>query len=453
MIKTKPKPASLQEDYRRRFAGSFERYQRAKQLFPAGVTHDLRYLEPFPVYIERAKGSLKWDVDGNELIDYWSGHGALLLGHSHPAVVEAVREQMTQATHPGGCHERELEWAEWVKRLVPCAERMRFVGSGTEATLMALRLARIHTGKPKVLKFAGHFHGWHDFLMIAADPPFDHFEVPGVPRAVVETTVVVPPNDIAAVEQALANDPDIGCVILEPTGGHYSVVPVRGQFLKELRDLTRRRNVLLIFDEVVTGFRVHPGGAQGHYGVTPDLTSLAKILAGGLPGGCLAGREDLLALLEFRPGKPKMKHPGTFNANPLSAAAGIATLKLVSGGEPCRKANDTAAVLRRKLNDLFAERDLNWICYGEFSRFSLVPNYEGPRPERDDFVPFNGDYQKLHAPAAGKLAHAFRCAALLNGVDFMGLRGIVMASHTDEEIERTVKAVGLTVEMLVEADQ
>jgi glutamate-1-semialdehyde 2,1-aminomutase len=284
--------------------------------------------------------------------------------------------------------------------------------------------------------------------MLGADPPFDQFEVPGVPRAVADTTVIVPPSDIAAVEAALESDPDIGCVILEPTGGHYGVAPVRGPFLRDLRELTRCRNVLLIFDEVVTGFRVHPGGAQGHYGVTPDLTALAKILAGGLPGGCLAGREDLLALLEFRPGKPKMKHPGTFNANPLSAAAGIATLKHVSSGEPCRKANEAAARLRRKLNQLFAENDLNWIAYGEFSRFSLIPGYNGPRPEGDDFVPFAGDYQKLHAPAAGNLAHSFRCAALLHGVDLMGLRGIVMASHTEEQIDRTAAAIGAAIEMV-----
>ena len=178
---------------------------------------------------------------------------------------------------------------------------------------------------------------------------------------------MVPPNDPAAVDMALTQDPSIGCVILEPTGGHFGGVPIRGEFLRALRELTTRHQRLLIFDEVISGFRVHPGGAQGYYNVKPDLTTLAKILAGGLPGGCLAGRADILAALEFRPGKPKMKHPGTFNANPLSAAAGSAALRVVSSGEPCRRANDMGKLLRRKLNDMFAKRNADWICYGEFS--------------------------------------------------------------------------------------
>src|SRR5262249_55212900 len=156
---------------------------------------------------------------------------------------------------------------------------------------------------------AGHFHGWHDFLVPAADLPYDGGPVPGILTEVLGETVIVPPNDPAAVEQALISDPNIGCVILEPNGGQFGDVPVRGAFLEALRELTARHGQLLIFDEVISGFRVHPGGAQGLYGVTPDLTTLAKILAGGLPGGCLAGRADVLAALEFRPGKPKMKHP------------------------------------------------------------------------------------------------------------------------------------------------
>src|SRR5262249_42945175 len=179
------------------------------------------------------------------------------------------------------------------------------------------------TGRPRVLKFAGHFHGWHDYLMPAADPPFQA-QMAGIPAEVAAELVIVPPNDPDAVDRALAGDPKIGCVILEPTGGHFGGVPVGGDFLRALRAITLRHERLLIFDEVISGSRVRPGGAQGHYGVTPDVTTLAKILAGGLPGGCVAGRADVLAGLEARPGKAKMKHPGTFNANPLSAAAGRA---------------------------------------------------------------------------------------------------------------------------------
>ncbi len=443
-------PRSLTERYQSEFASSRRLAEQAMGLFPHGVTHDLRHLEPFPVYVDRAAGAHKWDVDGHRLIDYWSGHGALLLGHSHPDVVEAVQRQVARSTHPGACHELEIEWGRWVQRLVPSAERMRFVASGTEATLMALRLSRIFTGQPRVLKFAGHFHGWHDYLIAAADQPFDGSPVPGVPAAVQGETVVIPPNDPAAVERALESDPRIGCVILEPTGGHFGAVPIRGEFLRALREITARHGRLLIFDEVISGFRVHPGGAQGYYGIRPDLTTLAKILAGGLPGGCVAGRADVLAALEFRPGKPKMKHPGTFNANPLSAAAGVATLRLVATGEPCRRATETAAVLRRQLNALFAERGADWVAYGEFSTFKLLTGYRGPRPDGDDFIPYGGAVERLEGPKDRRLVHAFRCGMLLHGVDLSGLGGMTTAAHTEEDVERTVAAIAGTLGLLRE---
>jgi glutamate-1-semialdehyde 2,1-aminomutase len=445
---------TLLERYHREFPGSCRRYERARHIFPAGVTHDLRYMEPFPVYIDRQKGAHKWDVDGHQLIDYWSGHGAMLLGHSHPAVVLAVQNQVEKSTHAGGCHDLEIEWGEWVMRLVPSAERVRFTGSGTEATLMALRLSRIFTGRPKFLKFAGHFHGWHDAVSVGSDPPYDNLTVPGVPEGMAANTVVIPPNDPEVLERTLKSDTQIGAVILEPTGGHWGSVPIRGAFLKTIRDLTTKYGQLLIFDEVITGFRVAPGGAQDRYGVKPDLTTLAKIIAGGLPGGALGGRADVLAAIEFRPGKPKMRHPGTYNANPLSASAGVAALKLVATGEPCRKANESGRALRNFLNQLFVDRDWPWVAYIDFSMFRLIPNYHGPRPteakeDNDGLIPYDGDLNKLDGPPANpKLRHAFRQAMLLNGVDIPGLGGWLMAAHTAEDIDRTVKAVESTVEML-----
>ncbi len=436
MSPTAAKQQSLVERYRAAFPRSQELHRRAKAIFPNGVTHDIRHMEPFPIYVERADGARKWDVDGHELIDYWAGHGALLLGHGHPAVVEAVQRQMARGTHPGACHEREITWGSLVQRLVPSAERVRFTASGTEATLMALRLARIHTGRPRVLKFAGHFHGWHDFLIPGSDSSEAGKPVPGVPAEIAAQTVILPPNDLNLVEESLKKDPQIGCVILEPTGGHWGAVPVRGPFLQGLRELTARHDRLLIFDEVITGFRVSPGGVQAHYGVTPDLTALAKILAGGLPGGAVAGRADVLAGLEFRPGKPKMKHPGTFNGNPLSAAAGIATLEIVADGEPCRKVNEVGRQLRRQLNQLFAERNYPWIAYGEFSGFRLLADYRGPRPTGDDFIPYNGALDRLDGPRSPQLTFAFRQGMLLHGVDLFGLSGMTTAAHTaDDAVE------------------
>ena len=442
----------LIERYAREFPTSGRLFEQARAIFPSGVTHDLRHLEPFPIYVDRAAGAYKWDVDGRRLIDYWSGHGALLLGHSHPEVVAALQRQAGRATHPGGCHELEIEWGRWVQKLVPSAEKVRFVSSGTEATLMALRLARMATGKPKLLKFAGHFHGWHDFVIPAADLPDADAAVPGVLDEVHANTVVVPPNDPDAVDRALASDPVIGCVILEPTGGHFGAVPVQGDFLRALREVTTRHGRLLIFDEVITGFRVHPGGAQGHYGVTPDLTTLAKVLAGGLPGGCLAGRADVLAALEFRPGRPKMKHPGTFNANPLSAAAGVATLRQVATGEPCRQANRMGHLLRERLNAMLARRGDSWVAYGEFSGFKLLPNYNGPPPDSSGFLPPDILADRLITPNRPGLVHALRCAMLLHGVDLPGLGGMTTAAHTETDVDQTVAAVAGALDLLREAE-
>jgi len=444
---------TLADRYAAAFPGSKRRFETAKGVFPCGVTHDTRMMDPFPVYVARAKGAYKWDVDGHELVDYFVGHGALLLGHSPADVVAAVQEQVAKGTHYGACHDLEVEWGQLVRRLVPSAERVRFTGSGTEATLMALRLSRLHTGRPKFLKFQGHFHGWHDYVTVGSDPPYDSPAVPGVPEAVAANCVAVVPNDLQRVEDALKRDPQIGAVILEPTGGHWGAVPIRGPFLKGLRDLCTRFDAVLIFDEVITGFRVAPGGAQEVYGITPDLTSMAKILAGGLPGGCLGGRADILAYLEPRPGKPKMKHPGTYNANPLSAAAGVAVLKRVATGEPCRQANAAACRLRNRLNELFEARDWPLVAYGDFSMVRIVPGYDGPGPAtdagvNDGLVPFGGDLNALDGPKNAKQLNAMRQAMLLHGVDFWGFAGMTSSEHTDAVIDATVRAVGAAVEAL-----
>jgi glutamate-1-semialdehyde 2,1-aminomutase len=242
-------------------------------------------------------------------------------------------------------------------------------------------------------------------------------------------------------------------VILEPTGGHWGAVPIRGEFLRGLRDLCTRHEKLLIFDEVITGFRVAPGGAQAYYGVKPDLTTLAKFLAGGLPGGCVAGRADVLAFIEPRPGKPKMKHPGTYNANPLSAAAGVAALKRVATGEPCARANEAGRTLRNALNALFAARDVAWVAYGDFSMIRVLPDYRGERPgpapgDADGFVPHGGDLNALDGPKDMKRVHAVRQAMLLNGVDWWGLAGMTSCEHGPEVIADTVKAFDATLDAL-----
>ena len=285
---------TIAERYRKALPGSWARWERARRVIPGGITHDGRHLTPFPLYIDRAAGPRKWDVDGREYIDYWMGHGALFLGHSHPALIDAVQRQVARGTHYGACHDLEVEWAEWITRLIPSAELVRFTMSGTEATHLALRLARAYTGRPKVVKFTGHFHGWHDGVSSGVNPPFDVPMSAGIPGAVLGEVLLAPPNDIAAVEQLLGSRSDIGAVILEPSGGQAGVFPIDPGFLKDLRQLTQDRGTVLIFDEVITGFRYAPGGAQEYYGVTPDMTTLAKIVAGGLPGAAVCGRRDIL---------------------------------------------------------------------------------------------------------------------------------------------------------------
>ena len=288
--------ATILEEYIASHPGSAERYAEATRIFPGGVTHDNRYAQPFPLYITHGTGPYKWDVDGHEYVDYVSGHGALILGHSHPAIAVAVSEQINRGTHLGACTEEELRWARAIMALMPSVERVRFHSSGTEATLMAMRLARAYTGKNKVIKLQDHFHGWHDYAMAGSDRP-----APGIPPESWGSMVIVPSGDLGAVEDALNRNDDIAAIILEPTGAHYGQLPFdTPNYLRGLRDLTTQHGVVLIFDEVVTGFRASPGGAQVLYDVAPDLTTMAKIVAGALPGGAVGGKADIVDMIAHR---------------------------------------------------------------------------------------------------------------------------------------------------------
>ncbi len=417
---------------------------RAQKVFPEGVTHVAREMHPFPVLIARGRGSQKWTVEGVELTDLMMGHGALLLGHSHPDVVRAVQAQVALSTHPGGSTELEIEWAEAVQRLIPSAERIRFVSSGTEAAMMAVRLARIFTGKRTLLRFQGHFHGWSDGLISEANPPYGQAE-PGVQPPEFET---VKPGCLDRVEQAFIRRPDLAAVILEPTGGHWGEVPLGASFLQGLRELCTHYGALLICDEVITGFRVAPGGAQQKFGVRPDLTVLAKVLAGGLPGGAVAGREDIMDLLSAGKPGPRLRHPGTFNGNPVSAAAGIAALKIVATGEPQRLADAAASRLRHGVNAVIQEERLPWRAYGTFSDVHIRTNYHGPQPDDAEFIPCGGDFDELSRPHPEGLVNASRQAMLLEGVDWFGLRGVTSAAHTDQVIDATVTAFGRAIHRL-----
>ena len=420
--------------------GSAERHEKARDLFPDGVTHDARRQKPFQLYYTHAEGAAKWDVDGNKILDYFPGHGALMLGHSHPDIVKAVQDQMAKGTHFAGSTEMEIRWGELVRELIPSAEKVRFHSSGTEADMMAIRMARAYTGKNKIIKFEDHFHGWNDYLVAGSEG------LGGIPKATLDTMVLLPINDISVVEKALQNDDDIAGIILEPTGAHMGAIPILPSFLQELRDVTERYGVVLIFDEVVTGFRTSKGGAQELYGITPDVTTLAKILGGGLPGGAVCGKADIINMIETTDDPEwnstrRISHNGTFNANPLSAAAGIKMLELVSTTPVNDTANARAAQLKDGLNDLLSKMEIPGCCNGVASLLFLSMGLDH-ECDKEICIISPEDRKKATDPARNQ---QLNLAMQNHGVQ-ASTRFILTAAHTEEDINYTIDAFekGLT---------
>ena len=434
--------STILEEYINKHSGSAERYMMARTMFPSGVTHDNRYIEPFPLYMEKGIGSHKWDIDGNEYIDYVSGHGALILGHSHQAIAEAVQEQIAIGTHLGACTDQEIRWAAAIKSLMPRIEKMRFHSSGTEATLMAMRLARAYTRKNKVIKFQDHFHGWHDYAMVGSD----HAPV-GIANEVLNSMVVIPSGNLEIIESTLQQDQDIAAVILEPTGAHYGQLPFNiPRYLSGLRELTSQYGVVLIFDEVVTGFRASPGGAQELYGVSPDLTTMAKIVAGALPGGVVGGKADIIDMMSHKgesqwDNNERVYHPGTFNANPLSAAAGYTCLELLAN-QPINQIADHMAIrLKTGLNEIFARTEISGHAHGIASMIHVVLD------DCDcDREMCTMDHQHIKDVTATPLVTALKRGLVNNGVDIMGRDTFLVSSvHTESDIDITLDAFEKTL--------
>jgi glutamate-1-semialdehyde 2,1-aminomutase len=443
--------SQITESYIRKTPSSQARYAQAREIFPSGVTHDARYLLPHPIFIDRADGSRKWDIDGNCYVDYFGGHGALLLGHGHPAVVEAVRRQASRGVHYGGSHELELEWAELVRKLIPCAERVRFTVTGTEATHLGLRVARAYTGKPAILRFSSHFHGWHDHVAFS-----DRSAPPGILQGVVDGTVLCPPNDIEAVKTICEQRDDIAAIIVEPTGATFGQVPLPPQFLTDLRHIATKHGIVLIFDEVICGFRCSPGGAQGFYGVTPDLTTLAKVIAGGYPGAALVGRADIMSMMDHRDGPsgpipPIVPHPGTYNAGPISACAGIATLKVVASTDAIETANRTAKILRDELNAAIGRAGASWCVYGAFSAFHIFTNPDRQPVTSEDIMSGRVAPARLKGSLSLAQKHKIRIGMLCGGVDPINWPGgLVSCRHGADDVDRTLTAFASLLKMLAD---
>ena len=309
-------------------------FKKAQQIIPGGVNSPVRACKSVgcdPLFVKKAIGSKIIDVDNNEFIDFVCSWGPMILGHNHPKVVAAIKNALANGTSYGAPTPLEIELAQAVVKAFPAMDMVRFVSSGTEATMSAIRLARGYTGKKVVVKFDGCYHGHADSFLVKAGSGVITLGIPGspgVPEDIVKNTISIPYNDFETLEKTLSDDSlNIACVIIEPVAGNMGVVPPAAGFLQKLRDLTAQHNIVLIFDEVITGFRLALGGAQGRFGITPDLTCLGKIIGGGLPVGAYGGKKEIMT--KIAPEGP-VYQAGTLSGNPLAMAAGVATLEALS---------------------------------------------------------------------------------------------------------------------------
>jgi len=401
-------------------------YERAKRVLPAGVSYGIRYFEPYPFYAAKAKGSKLYDVDGNEYVDFWLGHTALILGHSPKAIVDAVGKQIENGTHYGTSHELEISLAEQVVKMVPNVEMVRFTNSGTEANMYATRLARAYTGRNKIAKFEGGWHGGYDALHVGVKFPFNVPESAGLTAGVLQDTVLLPFNDLDRVKGRLKNE-KVASIVIEPILGAGGGVVAEKEFLKGLREFCDEEDILLVFDEVITGFRLAPGGAQQFYGVNADVIVLGKILGGGFPIGAFCGSKKIMERLNTQIyERPQCAfHGGTFTANPISMTAGLATLKLLENGKLINALNITGIKIRRQLKEIFDSHGVDVQVTGDSSLFNVHFTKE---KVKDANSVYRADRKKVVE---------YHLNLIANGVFFLPTHtGALSTTHSEADIEK-----------------
>mgnify|MGYP002517064105 FL=1 len=411
-------------------------FQKACASIPGGVNSPVRAfanVDCSPVFYDHAQGSHVWDVDGNEYVDFICSWGPMILGHRPAAVDAAVRAQLDKGVSYGAPCEAEIEMAQEICRIVPSAEKARMVSSGTEATMSAIRLARGFTGRPKFIKFEGNYHGHSDALLVSAGSGVATFGIPGTPGVTdgaVADTIVLPYNDLEAVEEAFQAQPDsVACVIVEPIAGNMGVVAPAEGFLAGLRELCTRYGALLIFDEVISGFRAALGGAQERYGVLPDLCTFGKIIGGGFPVGCFAGRADVMSALA--PEGP-VYQAGTLSGNPVAMQAGLAQLRELQKPGVYERLEELGARLEAGLNDAI-ERTSTRACVNRVGSLCTLFFTDGPVRNWDDAAAC--DTQMFARYFRGMLDRGY----LIAPSQFEAL--FLSVAHTEEEIDAFTTAV------------
>lgn len=421
---------------------SKQAFERAKKVIPGGVNSPVRAYKSVgltPVYVERGVGSTIFDIDGNRYIDYILSWGPLIAGHAHPEVVQALQETAAKGTSFGAPTELETKMAELVVERVPSVDIVRMVNSGTEATMSALRLARGYTNRPKILKFEGSYHGHADSLLIKAGSGVATLglpDSPGVPQSVAQNTITVPYNDLESTKLAFERyGEELACVIVEPIAGNMGVVPPLPGFLEGLRELTQQYGSLLIFDEVMTGFRVDYHCAQGRFGVTPDLTCFGKVIGGGLPVGAYGGRREIME--QIAPSGP-IYQAGTLSGNPLAMAAGYTTLKLMTP-EAYAQLETKAARLQQGFED-------NAKKYGVPLRINRVGSMVCPFFTDEQVINFETAKKSSLTNFTSYFAHMLDQGVSVPPSQFEGL--FLSIVHSDEDIEQTIAAQGYALSQL-----